>query len=210
MSKKSRIKQAPPSPSTAPEAKPTIELAGIGVRLAAIIYDGLLIFALNAIVAVILVVIATPSDVSSQNQTQVLSANFRHLVLFPAMVVMTWLFYGYFWRKNGQTLGMQTWRLKVVKANGQLLSWSDSAGRCAAALILPSVCGLAASLLSQGAGLFAISLVFGFLANYFWAWVNRRGFAWHDQLSATVVIRVPVDPRQKRGVLGWFSENSEQ
>jgi len=210
MSKKSRIKQASSSPSTTDEAKPTIELAGIGVRLAAIIYDGLLIFALNAIVAVILVVIATPSDVSSQNQTQVLSANFRHLVLFPAMVVMTWLFYGYFWRKNGQTLGMQTWRLKVVKANGQLLSWSDSAGRCAAALILPSVCGLAASLLSHGAGIFALSLMFGFLANYFWVWVNRRGFAWHDQLSATVVIRVPADPRQKRGVLGWFSEKSEQ
>lgn len=209
MSKKSRIKKAPSSSSTPPEAIPAIELAGIGVRLAAIIYDGLLIFALNAIVAVILVVIATPSDVSSQNQTQVLSANFRHLVLFPAMVVMTWLFYGYFWRKNGQTLGMQTWRLKVVKANGQLLSWSDSAGRCAAALILPSLCGLAASLLSHGAGIFTLSLMFGFLANYFLVWVNRRGFAWHDQLSATVVIRVPVDSRQKRGILGWFSKTDD-
>lgn len=210
MSKKSRIKtQTPPSPTPPSDTTPTIELAGVGVRLAAIVYDGLLIFALNAIVAVILVVIATPSDVSNQNQTQVLSANFRHLVLFPAMMVMTWLFYGYFWRKNGQTLGMQTWRLKVIKADGQLLNWSDSAGRCAATLILPSICGLVASFLSHGAGLFTMSVIFGFLANYFWAWVNRRGFAWHDQLSATLVIRVPIDPRQKRGVLGWFSKNDD-
>lgn len=196
--------------STTPSEKTQVELAGIGVRLAAVIYDGLLIFAVNAIVAVILVVIATPSDVSSQNQTQVLSSNFRHLVLFPAMVLMTWLFYGYFWRKNGQTLGMQTWRLKVIKPDGRLLSWSDSMGRCAASLILPSFCGLAANFLHHSEGVFALSLVFGFIANYLWAWVNGRRLAWHDQLSATVVIRVPVDPRTKRGVLGWFSKTDEE
>ena len=48
------------------------------------------------------------------------------------------------------------------------------------------------------------------MGNYFWAWVNGRGLAWHDQLSATVVIRVPVDPRQKRGIFGWFSKDDEQ
>jgi uncharacterized RDD family membrane protein YckC len=52
--------------------------------------------------------------------------------------------------------------------------------------------------------------VFGFIANYLWAWVNGKRLAWHDQLSATVVIRVPVDPRTKRGVLGWFSKTDEE
>ena len=207
MSKKSkRPVKEPTITAIEPTATP-VELAGIGARLAAVIYDGLLIVAVNAIVAVILVVIATPSDVSSQNQTQVLSANFRHLVLFPAIVTMTWLFYGYFWRKTGQTLGMQTWRLKVIKPSGRFLSWGDSAGRCAAALIFPICCGLLATFLGHGAGVFALSIIFGFIANYLWAWVNGRGLAWHDQLSATVVIRVAVDPRQKRGVLGWFSKN---
>jgi uncharacterized RDD family membrane protein YckC len=78
----------------------------------------LLIVALNAIVATILIVIATPHDIAVQNQTQVLPEWFRSLVLFPAMMTMTWLFYGYFWRKTGQTLGMQTWRLKVIKPDG--------------------------------------------------------------------------------------------
>lgn len=204
-----KVKTRPtPTPETVP-TKTTVELAGAAVRLAAVLYDGLLIFAFNAIVAVILVVIATPSEVASKNQTIVLSDNFRHLVLFPTMMVMTWLFYGYFWRKTGQTLGMQTWRLKVIKPDGQLLSWSDAAGRCAAALILPTVCGLAADFIYHSASAFALGVLLGFISNYLWAWVNGRRLAWHDQLSATVVIRVPVDPRQQRGVLGWFSKEDD-
>ena len=194
-------------PQSTPQA--TVELANAGVRLAAVLYDGLLIIAINAILAAILVGIATPAEVAAKHQAVVLPDWFRHFVLFPAMVLMTWLFYGYFWRKTGQTLGMQTWRLKVIKPNGQLLSWSDSFGRCAAAMILPTICGLAANVLYNNSGAFALSLVFGFVGNYLWAWINGRGLAWHDQLSATVVIRVPVDPRQQRGILGWFSKDED-
>lgn len=194
-------------PQSTPQA--TVELANAGVRLAAVLYDGLLIIAMNAILAAILVGIATPAEVAAKHQAVVLPDWFRHFVLFPAMVLMTWLFYGYFWRKTGQTLGMQTWRLKVIKPNGQLLSWSDSFGRCAAAMILPTICGLAANVLYNNSGAFALSLVFGFVGNYLWAWINGRGLAWHDQLSATVVIRVPVDPRQQRGILGWFSKDED-
>lgn len=205
MSQKSKVTIEQSKASTETNSPP--QLAGVGVRLAAVIYDGLLIVALNAIVATILIVIATPHDIAAQNKTMVLSSNFRSLVLFPAMTITTWLFYGYFWRKTGQTLGMQTWRLKVLKADGTLLSWGDSAGRCAAALVFPTFCALATSLLGYGAGLFSLSFIFGFMANYWWASIKGQGLAWHDQLSATVVIRVPVDPRQKRGVLGWFSQD---
>lgn len=197
------------SPPT-PEVKTSVELAGVGVRLAAVVYDGLLILALNAIVAAILIGIATPAEVAAKHQAVVLPDWFRHLILFPAMMMMTWLFYGYFWRKNGQTLGMQTWRIKVIKPNGQLLTWADAAGRCAAAVILPTICGLAANFLYNNSGAFALSLIFGFIGNYAWSWVNQRGFAWHDQLSATVVIRVPIDPKLKRGAFGWFSKSDEE
>ncbi|MDO8415689.1 MAG: RDD family protein [Agitococcus sp.] len=199
-----KVKNPPPSPP-----KTTVELARTGVRLAAVLYDGLLIIAINAILAAILIGIATPAEVAAKHQAVVLPDWFRHFVLFPAMVLMTWVFYGYFWRKTGQTLGMQTWRLKVIKPNGQLLSWSDAFGRCAAAMILPTICGLAANMLYNNSGAFALSLVFGFVGNYLWAWINGRGLAWHDQLSATVVIRVPVDPRQQRGILGWFSKDED-
>ena len=199
-----KVKNPPLSPP-----KTTVELARTGVRLAAVLYDGLLIIAINAILAAILIGIATPAEVAAKHQAVVLPDWFRHFILFPAMVLMTWVFYGYFWRKTGQTLGMQTWRLKVVKPNGQLLSWSDAFGRCAAAMILPTICGLAANVLYNNGGTFALSLVFGFVGNYLWAWINGRGLAWHDQLSATVVIRVPVDPRQQRGILGWFSKDED-
>ena len=137
MSKKSKRPVKAPTLTATESTTTPVELAGMGARLAAVIYDGLLIVALNAIVATILIVIATPHDIAVQNQTQVLPEWFRSLVLFPAMMIMTWLFYGYFWRKTGQTLGMQTWRLKVIKPDGVFLSWGDSAGRCAAALVFP-------------------------------------------------------------------------
>jgi uncharacterized RDD family membrane protein YckC len=76
-------------------------------------------------------------------------------------------------------------------------------------MILPIICGLAANVLYNNVGAFSLSVLFGFIGNYAWAWINGRGLAWHDQLSATVVIRVPVDVRQQRGILGWFSKDEQ-
>ena len=45
-----KVKKSPP-----PEAKTSVELASPSVRLAAVLYDGLLIVAFNAIIAAILV-----------------------------------------------------------------------------------------------------------------------------------------------------------
>lgn len=184
-----------------------IMLAPISIRLMAIVYDGLLIVALCAIISAILVGIATPKAASAHNQTQVLSSNFRHFILFPAQVITTWLFYGYFWRQAGQTLGMQTWRLKVIKPDGRLLTWPDSFGRCAAAMILPAFCGLAGQAIYHHTSAFAISVLLGFIGNYLWAMINKRNLAWHDQLSGTVVIRLPKEQQPKRARLGWFSRD---
>ena len=184
------------------DTRPSVELAGMGVRLMCAVYDALLIIALNAVVGAILIGIATPDEAPASQQATVLSANFRQLVLFPVMVLTTWLFYGYFWRKQGQTLGMQTWRIRVIRPDGSLLGWGDSFGRCAAAMILPAVCGLTAYVLYRSPGLFMISLAFGFAGNYLWAFLHGRGVAWHDMLSRTVVIRVPPETSPKKGLPG--------
>lgn len=203
---KSRPKTQTPLPATdAP--RPPVELAGVGVRLICVVYDALLIIALNAIVGAILVGIATPQVQQDSLQATVLPSSYRQLVLFPAMVLTTWLFYGYFWRRRGQTLGMQTWRLQVIRPDGSLLGWSDAFGRCAAAMILPGCCGLGGYVLFHRDGVFLAGALFGFIANYLWARVGRRGLAWHDLLSGTVVIRLPKESTPKRGLLGWFSRN---
>jgi uncharacterized RDD family membrane protein YckC len=207
MSKKSRKKPLP-SPGIPVDApRERVELAGIGVRLASLFYDALLIIALNAIIGGLLIGFATPESAPASQKATPLSGEFRHYVLFPAIVLTTWLFYGYFWRKAGQTLGMQTWRIQVIRPDGSLLGWSDAFGRCAAAMILPSVCGLAAFALYRSPGAFGLSVLFGFFGNYLWALFSGRGAAWHDMLSRTVVIRVPAAASPKRGVFGWFSRD---
>lgn len=205
---KSRKQKAALPTVPSEETRAPVELAGIRVRLACLVYDGLLILALNAVVGAILIGIATPDTApGAPLQASVLPGDFRQMILFPAMVLMTWLFYGYFWRQSGQTLGMQTWRLRVIRPDGSLPGWGDAFGRCAAAMILPSVCGLAAYVLYRSPTLFLFSVLFGFLGNYLWAVTFGRGAAWHDMLSRTVVIRVPKDSGPTRGRLGWFSKS---
>lgn len=211
MPKKSRQRpaaQAPQNTKTTPNATAP-ELAGILVRLYCLIYDGLLLVALWMITTALLVPLATPEQAAQQHQVAVASDSFRQLVLFPALVAITWLFYGYFWTRAGQTLGMQTWRLKVVRADGQRLRWTDAVTRCASACILPVVSGLIGQLTYGSPKAVLLSLVIGFIANYLWMLWNGRGFTWHDQLSRTVVLRLPPEPKSgKRRFFGWFSEKN--
>lgn len=211
MPKKSRKHPAPqaaPTASTSSASAP--ELAGILVRLYCIIYDGLLLLALWMIISALLVPLATPDQAAQQHQLTVTPEAFRQFVLFPAMVAVTWLFYGYFWTRAGQTLGMQTWRLKVVRADGSLLRWSDAVTRCASACLLPLVGGLLGQLAYGSPKAVLLSMTLGFLGNYAWMLWNGRRLSWHDQLSRTVVLRLPPEPKEKkRRFFGWFAEKND-
>ena len=209
MPKKSRQRAAahasPPPPSVAPAP----ELAGTLVRLYCLIYDGLLLIALWMITTALLIPLATPEQAAQQHQVALASDTFRQWILFPALVTITWLFYGYFWTRAGQTLGMQTWRLKVVRADGHRVRWTDAITRCASACILPVVCGLIGQLAYGSPKAVLLSLLLGFATNYLWMLWNGRHLAWHDQLSRTVVLRLPPEPKSKqRRFFGWFSEKN--
>lgn len=208
MPKKAR-KSPVEKPSTVPLA-PAPELAGLMVRLYCLVYDGLLLVALWMITAALLVPLATPDQAVQQHQVAVIPDQFRQWILFPALVAVTWLFYGYFWTRAGQTLGMQTWRLKVVRADGYRLRWTDAVTRCASACLLPIVCGLIGQLVYGGPKAVLLSLMLGFLANYLWMLWNGRHLTWHDQLSRTVVLRLPPEPKsQRRRFFGWFAEKNQ-
>lgn len=178
----------------------------MGVRLFAVVYDGLLLVALWMIVSAILIPFGTSPDASAQKELTLVSATFRYLVLFPALVLTTWLFYGYFWKKAGQTLGMQTWRLKLLRFDGDLPNWSNSFSRCAAACLFPLICGGISHLAWHNAAGASLSMVLGFLGNYLWMWWSPHKLAWHDQLSGTRVWCLPPEPKKKRPFLASFSK----
>lgn len=197
------------SPLSAPDPSLAAVPAGMSVRLFVLVYDGLLLVALWMITSAVLVPLGTPEAAARHQELTVVSPLYRQLVLFPALVLVTWLFYGYFWTRAGQTLGMQTWRLKVLRADGALPRWPDAITRCASACLFPLACGLIARVSWHSNAAVLASLMLGFLGNYLWMLWNPRRLAWHDQLSGTRVWKLPPEPKKKRGFLGWFGEKSD-
>ena len=75
-------------------------------------------------------------------------------------------FFGYFWTKLGQTLGMQTWRLRIDRAEGGNISWQQVMVRLAVSLVSLSCFGL----------------------GYLWCLVDKNQQSLHDKLSKTQTV----------------------
>ncbi len=90
--------------------------------------------------------------------------------LFLAMLVSAFLFFGFFWTQSGQTLGMQAWRIRVLRNDGGRISWKQAAIRFAAA---------PPSLLVLGLG-------------YWWALLDPARRSVPDLLSDTRIVRAPA------------------
>jgi uncharacterized RDD family membrane protein YckC len=128
--------------------------AGLFRRLAAILYDSLLIIAMWLITTLLLV--AFINDGATLQ-----GPLFQFGLYFEAC-----LFYSYFWRLRGQTLGMQVWKIKLVSPSLQTLSWQECFARLFFALVSVSMLGL------------------GFI----WMLFDPDRLTWHDRASGTRVV----------------------
>ena len=128
--------------------------AGHFRRLAAILYDSLLIIAMWLITTLLLV--AFINDGAALQ-----GPLFQFGLYFEAC-----LFYSYFWRLRGQTLGMQVWKIKLVSPSLQTLSWQECFARLFFALVSVSMLGL------------------GFI----WMLFDPERLTWHDRASGTRVV----------------------
>ena len=84
------------------------------------------------------------------------------------LIFISFLFYGWFWTHGGQTLGMQSWKIKLFSLDNQPISWKQAALRFITALI---------SWLPLGLGLF-------------WRWLGKDLQSWPDMLSKTELRRI--------------------
>jgi uncharacterized RDD family membrane protein YckC len=105
------------------------------------------------------------------NQGQAVTGNSRWLLLL-ALVLAPLVFFSWFWRQGGQTLGMRAWQLKLVANEQQQPSWFQCLVRCLVALV---------SLLCFGLG-------------YWWIWISPERLTWHDYLSHTHLIQINRAP----------------
>jgi uncharacterized RDD family membrane protein YckC len=117
--------------------------AGFWRRFASLVYDTLAIiafamltvvmylFAIQGLISLDLINLNGAEDVSALIQNTPLLSGVRSALL----VIVTLVFFGYFWTKSGQTIGMRAWRLKVQTRNGQLISWPQAIIRSVSALL---------------------------------------------------------------------------
>jgi len=143
----------------APEIKP----AGLIRRLGAALYDGLLLLALMMIVTALLLPLTGGEAIMVK--TFGWWAHAYHLLL----VLIIYGFFGLFWTRRGQTLGMAAWRLRLERESGDRITWGDTAKRLAAACLSWALAAL----------------------GYLWVLVDRDRRTWHDRLTDTRVVVLP-------------------
>ena len=103
--------------------------AGLLRRLAAMVYDGLLVLALWMITLLTMVI--------ANGGEAVLGALVQSTLLLEAFVFFAW-----FWMRAGQTAGMRAWRLQLVSGNGGRIGLNQATVRFFAAIIALAPLGL--------------------------------------------------------------------
>ena len=160
--------------------------AGLLRRLAALLYDSLLVIAILFIAALPLPLVEEPV------RTLWWARTLQQLYLLTAW----FLFFGWFWTHGGQTVGMKAWRVKLLRENGDKPSWRDALIRFAASsgcfCLLLTLFGL--GVLSGKITFILTGMTFGFA--FLWILIDRESCAWHDRLSRTRLVVVPPQSRQ--------------
>jgi uncharacterized RDD family membrane protein YckC len=136
--------------------------AGFGRRVAALLYDSVLLAAL--------LVVYTSGAVFLNHRVAVEAKTAgAWIYLYRAgLIGVIAAYYLVNWMRSGQTLGMRAWRIRALGAEGRPMTWKAGALRC--------LLGLAAW----------APAALGVL----WMYLDREHLALHDRLSKTRVVRV--------------------
>jgi len=132
---------------------------GLFRRLAAMLYDALLVIAL-------LWLITLPFIALRGGEAVEIGENALYRVI---LVAVTYGFFVGFWIRSGRTLGMQSWRLQLIDADGNRPTLAIASVRFIAAIISWAPAGL------------------GFL----WQLWDKDKLTWHDRISGTRIVHFP-------------------
>ncbi len=94
----------------------------------------------------------------------------RHAFQFYLLII-AFLFFGWFWVHGGQTLGMRSWRLQLVGTEELSVGWKTALLRFLSALLSALVVGL----------------------GYWLALLDSGRRTWHDRISDSVIILLPKE-----------------
>ena len=99
------------------------------------------------------------------------------------------IYFIWFWTHGGQTVAMKTWRLRVLRADGEPLTQGRALARYLLAWLwfLPALAALWWSGL-KGGGVAFVALLTGVLAYAALAWLHPQRQFWHDAVCGTRLI----------------------
>ena len=143
---------------------------GLARRLAAILYDAIVILGLALLVTALVIV---PLGVTlGEADWERLQRSWPFKLLLQTLLVVTVVgFHLWFWTHGGQSLGMRAWRLRVVRDDGLPLGLADALRRYLAAVV---------SVLPAGLG-------------FLWALFDPDRLTWHDRWSRTRLVLLKRD-----------------
>ena len=132
-----------------------LEAPGFLRRLGAQFYDALLLLALWFLATAL----ALPF-----NRGEAFSSSQWFYPLY--LLLVSFIFYAWFWTHGGQTLGMRAWKIKVLDSELKAISWQQALTRFLVAML---------SWLCLGLG-------------FIWCLIDRQHMTWHDKLSNTRLV----------------------
>jgi uncharacterized RDD family membrane protein YckC len=139
--------------------RPPAPAVSLWRRLAALLYDGMLLSALLMLATACFII---PYDLLAARPYP--HGQFLHRLLLQGYLAAVIAgFFVYFWTHGGQTLGMRSWRLRLVRADGTAVTTRDALRRLFWATL---------ALLPAGLGLW-------------WCRFDPEHLALHDRLSRT-------------------------
>jgi uncharacterized RDD family membrane protein YckC len=130
-------------------------------RLMAMLYDGVILLGLLILASAVALPFGNVNKVAFQD---------FWFTLWLLTVCFAYL--GSCWRYGGMTVGMRAWKIKLISADKNIISWPRCLLRFLAAMVSLSVFGL------------------GIL----WALVDKKNRGWHDLIAHTLLIKTGPKP----------------
>lgn len=169
-------------------ATPTIPVGpapGIARRLAAFVYEGVLLFGVLMISGYLY------SSLTQQRHALEGKAGLQVFLFVILAIYFIW-----FWSHGGQTVAMKAWHLKLVAADGGPVSQARAFARYLASWLwfLPALALVHQTGVKDSGVIFA-AIITGVLGYAALAWLRPDRQFWHDALCGTRVMTWRPAPR---------------
>lgn len=161
---------------------------GLFKRLLIVVYDGLLMVAVAMVASALLMSVfmllapdtffINPADLANPKMIELssLGRTVGGVIVLLNCVIVSFIFYGWFWTHGGQTLGMRAWNLYLIKPDGKFINWQIAALRYMAAILSWAALGM----------------------GFTWLLLNKNKQTWHDKLSGSQIVFVPKNQQPAR------------